>query len=444
MDRVLEDFITTLRRSGVRISVSESLDAARALQLVGYDDRNLLKNSLSVALAKSAQEKEIFSDCFDRFFSFDFFSEQPLDERSRKESTEGLSDLSRMLMTGDQPGLVTYMKQAARAENLSEIRYQTQKSLYAMRILERMGLSGLDANIRDLYQAGTPSSSATAARLEEARSYLVENVRSYVEEQLLLFSGYEYDKMIEDYLRNIKLSNLEQRYYHQMQGIIQRMVKRLNDLYSRKRKPARRGHLDFKQTIRDNVAYQGLLFNPRWKKVKVEKPNVVAICDISRSVSRLVRFFLLFLYGLNREIINVRSFIFCSNLAEVTDIFEQYPIEEAVARIQAGTDIPVLLARTDYDRTLRDFKERYLDAVTHKTTVLFLGDARNNYNNPQTQILKMLSERCKKLIWLNPETKPFWGTGDSEMLRYAPYCHVLKECNTLNHLERVVQSLLKK
>lgn len=443
MDRVLEDFISTLRSSGVRISVSESLDAARAVRLVGYEERRLLKDSLSSALAKSAPEKEIFSECFDHFFSFDFFPRQTENSPGR-EAAEGMTSLSRMLLEGDQAGLMTTMREAARAENLNAIRFYTQKSLYVMRILDRMGLRGLDGDIRDRYMSGTPSSAAAGARLEEARNYLYDNVRAYVEDQYRLFSGSEAEKMLEDYLRNTKLSNLEQRYFHHMQQIIQRLVKRLNDLHSRRRKPSRRGQLDFKRTLRDNIAYQGFLFDPKWKKIRIERPDVVAICDISRSVSRLVRFLLLFLYGLNKEIIHIRSFIFCSNLAEVTDVFDTYPVDEAVARIQAGTDLPILLARTDYDRSFRDFKEQYLDAVTHKTTVLILGDARNNYNDPQTAILKTISERCKKLIWLNPETKPFWGTGDSEMKRYAPYCHLLKECNTLNHLERVVQALLKK
>ncbi len=443
MDRVLEDFISTLRGSGVRISVSESLDAAHAVELVGYDERRLLKDSLAAALAKSAPEKEIFSDCFDRFFSFDFFPEYP-EDTPRREAAEGMSSLSRMLLEGDQAGLITTMREAARTENLNAIQFYTQKSLYVMRILDRMGLNGLDRDIRELFLSGSPSSSATAARLEEARDYVYDNVRAYVEDQYRLFSGSEADKMLETYLRNTKLSNLEQRYYQQMQHIIQRLVKKLNDLHSRRKKPSKRGQLDFKQTLRDNIAYQGFLFDPKWKKIKIEKPDVVAICDISRSVSRLVRFLLLFLYGLNKEIIHIRSFIFCSNLTEVTHVFDAYPVDEAVAKIQAGTDLPILLARTDYDRSFRDFKEQYMDAITHKTTVLILGDARNNYNDPQTRILKMISERCKKLIWLNPETKPFWGTGDSEMKRYTPYCHVLKECNTLNHLERVVQSLLKK
>jgi len=81
--------------------------------------------------------------------------------------------------------------------------------------------------------------------------------------------------------------------------------------------------------------------------------------------------------------------------------------------------------------------------VTNKTTLLILGDARNNYNDPETGILRLLHERSKRVIWLNPEPPSFWGTGDSEMKRYLPYCSLVRECSTVNHLERAVDFLLK-
>jgi hypothetical protein len=235
---------------------------------------------------------------------------------------------------------------------------------------------------------------------------------------------------------------LEQQHFQDMHIIIQRMVKRLNDLHSRRRKTFRRGQLDFKKTLRKNITYQGFLFDPKWKKRKIERPDLVVICDISRSVMRTVRFLLLFLYGLNKAIVRIRTFIFCSNLIEITSIFDECPVEVAVEKIRLGADLPILMGRTDYDQSFRDFKANHLDSVSRKTTVLILGDARNNYAEAQTGILKMIYERSKRLIWLNPETPSFWGTGDSEMKKYIPFCSMVKECNTLHHLEGVVTSLV--
>jgi uncharacterized protein len=444
MDRVLGDFITSLRHAGVRISISETLDALQATQLVGYDDRVVLSDSLSAALAKSAREKEIFRRCFDHFFSFDYFTNADLTAKATVDSQSPVNDFSlrRMLLTGDQSALVMAMREAARAVNLVGIQFSTQRSPFAMRMLDRMGVRALDAMIQQLQATGTPAAMGEATALEKARTFLVDNVRSYVDQQLRLNMPSATMDLLTSYLRHAKLSMLEQQHLQDMHVIIQRMVKRLNDLHSRRKKTARRGQLDFKKTLRQNITYQGFLFDPKWKTKKIDRPDIVVICDISRSVMRMVRFLLLFLYGLNKAIARIRTFILCSNLIEVTSIFDEYPVEAAIEKIRLGADLPILMGRTDYDQSFRDFKENFLDSVTRKTTVLILGDARNNYAEAQTGVVKMMYERSKRLIWLNPETPSFWGTGDSEMKKYAPFCTVVKECNTLHHLEGVVTSLI--
>jgi uncharacterized protein with von Willebrand factor type A (vWA) domain len=441
MDRILSDFIVSLRHAGVRISVSETLDALHSVRLVGYEDRESLRDALMAALPKSAPEKEIFNRCFDHFFSFDYFTdaESPPDPQQRPVTPAADDPLSRMLLNGDQSALVMAMREAARAANLTDIQFFTQRSLYALRILDRMGLPAMDGQMQ---ATGSPGAAQQAAALEKARTMLVDNVRRYVEQQLALNTPTAMENILTSYLRHAKLSMLEQQHFQDMHVIIQRMVKRLNDLHSRRRKTAKRGQLDFKKTLRQNITYQGFLFDPKWKKRKVERPDLVVICDVSRSVMRTVRFLLLFLYGLNKAIVRIRTFIFCSNLIEITTILDEYPVEVAVEKIRLGADLPILMGRTDYDQSFRDFKTNHLDSVTRKTTVLILGDARNNYAEEQTGILKSMYERSKRLIWLNPETPSFWGTGDSEMKKYAPFCSTIKECNTLHHLEGVVTSLV--
>jgi len=152
---------------------------------------------------------------------------------------------------------------------------------------------------------------------------------------------------------------------------------------------------------------------------------------------------LLFLYSLNEEVARIRSFIFCSNLVEVGHVFEEYEVEEALVRLQKGIGLGIQLGSTDYGGSFLDFKRDWLDTVTNKTTVLILGDARNNYGDPETEILKLIHERSRSLLWLNPEPPSFWGTGDSEMKKYLAYCTIVKECSTVNHLERVVDLLLR-
>jgi hypothetical protein len=139
----------------------------------------------------------------------------------------------------------------------------------------------------------------------------------------------------------------------------------------------------------------------------------------------------------------IRSFIFCSNLVEVSQVFEACQVEESLERLQRGIGLKIQFGRTDYGQAFRDFKENWLNLVTNKTTVIILGDGRNNYGDPETDILALIHERSKRVIWLNPEPPSFWGTGDSEMKSYIPYCSLVRECSTVNHLERVVDFLLK-
>jgi len=448
MQQVLQEFIRALRGSGVRISVSESLDAMHAAAMVGYRERLVLKDALSASLAKSQPEKEIFSDTFERYFAPDrSFEPRPEEGPPPEESAKPLdldkeTPLARMLLEGDRAGLSMAMRQAAQQVDVSAMWFFTQKSLYIQRILNAMGVDGLDRDIRLLGQRPGETAAQQRETLRRARAFLYENIRDFIEQQYSLFSGSATEEMMERYLRNLRLSNLEQQDFHRMQNIIRKMVKRLNDLHSRRKRRADRGCLDLKRTLRENVAYQGLLFDPQWRRKKVDRPDIVAVCDVSRSVEAYARFMLLFLYSLSEAVAKIRSFIFCSNLTEVSHVFEECGVEETLVRLQKGIGLGIMLGRTDYGQAWRDFKVKGLDAVTKKTTVIVLGDGRNNYGDPETGIFQVIHRRAKRLIWLTPEPPSFWGTGDSEIPRYLPYCYMLRECSTVRHLQRVVDFLL--
>ncbi|MFO7962570.1 MAG: VWA domain-containing protein [Desulfobacterales bacterium] len=445
MENVLLDFITALRHAGVRISVAENMDAMNAARLVGYADRRMLKTALSATLAKSRREQEIFETCFERFFSVEDARKPPdtFGEAAESEMPADLSDLGGMLMAGDTAGLGAALEQSAENARVKNIVFFTQKSLYMRRILQGMGIAGLEEDIKKMGMADDPAVKLQGEHLQQAKSVLVDYVRNYVEKQYSLYAGNVPEELLERFLKDTKLSNVEERDFHRMQALIKKMVKRLNDVHSRRKKTARRGWLDLKKTLRANIAYQGIIIDPKWKTKKEDRPDIVAICDVSRSVEAVVRFFLLFLYSLNDSLARVRSFVFCSNLVEVGHVFENYKTEAALDRILRGTGLDLQFSATDYGRAFLDFKEKWLDRVTRKTTILVLGDARNNFGKPRTDILKLLQERSKRIIWLNPEPVSFWGTGDSEMKRYMPYCFMVRECSTVNHIKRIVDYMLK-
>lgn len=442
MDRVLEDFICIARRAGVRISTSESIDAFQALACIGYSDRDILKNTLSSILAKTMPEKEILGRCFDRFFSAEGFpclyrNTPDISDPVNMGNTDQLTD---MLMMKDRVSLETAMRTAARDVSLESYRLPTQKSLLTNRILEKMGISAVIHNISDLQDKGLPSGQGMATALESARNELTAYVRQFVSRMIDLQTGDPVYATNTDSINNTKLSLFEQNQFNLINEIVLHLTKKLNDNLSRRLKSSRRGHLDFKQTLRDNVTFDGLLFKPKWKNRKIDKPDVIVMCDISRSVIRTVRFLLLILYSLNQTMVRIRSFVFCSTLMEVTDIFKEHSVADAISMIQDPRQFPTIIGRTDYEKAFGDFYENNYSGINRKTTIIILGDARNNFGNPRADILKKLYERCRRLIWLNPEVKSFWGTGDSEMKKYIPYCHMVRECNTLSHLKKVVMT----
>jgi uncharacterized protein with von Willebrand factor type A (vWA) domain len=330
------------------------------------------------------------------------------------------------------------MRQAAEQVDLEGIRFFTQKSLYVQRVLRAMGMDGLERDMKRL----SPAEREKSQFLRDVKGRLFEAARDLVERRYSIYAESANAEILERYLRSTSLSNIDSRDIERMKVIIRKMVKRLNDRHSRRCKRSRRGRLDFKRTLRHNMSYQGVLFDPAWKKKKVDRPEIVVLCDISRSVETFARFMLLFLHSLNEQVARITSFIFCSNLVEVSHIFKSFPVDEALDRLHKGAGLGVILGRTDYGRALEDFQSKGMARVHRRTTVMILGDARNNYNDPRSDILKRIQERSKKIIWLNPEPPPFWGTGDSEMNRYRAYCFLVRQCSTADHLARVVDSLL--
>ncbi|MEW6058525.1 MAG: VWA domain-containing protein, partial [Bdellovibrionota bacterium] len=176
-------------------------------------------------------------------------------------------------------------------------------------------------------------------------------------------------------------------------------------------------------------------------KKKKEKPQVVILCDVSDSVRNVSRFMLQFVYSVQDLYARVRSFIFVADLGEVTRLFEDNEIHAAIDLSLRGNIINIY-AHSDFGRAFRTFHRDYLSIVNKRTTVIVLGDARNNYNLPHEWVLRDIQQRAKQVFWLNPESRLTWGFGDSEMDRYAPHCDLVEECRNLNQLYRVIDKLV--
>lgn len=483
IDRTLVDFIKALRTAEVKVSPAETLDAMHAIDIVGFSDRQFLKDSLSMVLSKSTEEKAAFNTCFDRFFTVEKFDSPPddgsLDDSSPDPMDDGEFDsserqsgqqgqggsgggggmgeghgeadttedtslqpqsaLGQLLLSGDKNELAISITEAGRAVEVNQIVVFTQKGLYTRKIMDHMGLRELQDEIGELQALGGNAQNNLASRLKKARDLLRERVRDYVERQFFLHADETGKQLREELLRKVKLSNLEKRNFKEVQEIVFRMAKKLIAIHSKRRKTFKRGQLDIRKTLRHNMQYDGMFFDLRWKASRVDRPKVMAICDVSGSVSNYSRFLLMFLYSLAEILPKVRSFAFSSDLGEVTQLFEHSNLEDAIAKTLRDYGS----GSTDYGQMLLDFKKNCMNDVNSKTTIIILGDARNNYGNPRAEVLREIYDKSKRIIWLNPEPRNSWTVGDAEMKKYAPCCHQVEVCNSLMHLERVVGNLLR-
>ena len=478
LQETLVDFVKVLRTADVKVSPAETLDAMETMDLIGLKDRQFLKNSLALVLSKTPEEKETYESCFEKFFTTnkvtslnkpapdaqgdtDYESDGNSENETSGNSNNGgqgggsgnaedtqeidfeplnpTSVLGQLLLSGNRMEIMIQMAEAGRAVGVNEIVVFTQKGLFTRKIMEQMGLKGLQEEISNLQDLADRPEMHLAGRLKQARELLREQVRDYVERQFFLHADESGRQLREELLKKVKLSNLEKRNFKDVQEIVFKMAKKLIAIHSKRRKTFKRGQLDVRKTLRHNMKYDGLLFDVKWKAQKVDRPKVFCICDVSGSVSNYSRFLLMFLYSLTEVMPKVRAFAFSSDLGEVTQLFEQNNLEDAMAKTMRDYGN----GSTDYGQMLTDFRGQVLKDVDGKSTIIILGDARNNYGDPRNESLREVYDKAQRVIWLNPEPKSAWAVGDAEMKKYAPSCHQTEVCNSLVHLERVVGNLLR-
>ena len=436
-------FISTLRSAGVRISVAEELDAMRVVEVVGYQDRRLLRDALGLTVAKSLEEKELYEACFDEFFSRNEFKGQApaegVEEPETGEAGRNAAALGRMLLAGDRAGLAQAMERAANEIGVSQIRISPQVNLYARRIMEQMGINALEGQIRSLRSMGTAQSSQQADLLDAAREELQDEVRNFMRRQFLVYAKGEPDRIRDQFLRQMQLGAMSPQDKARLRIVVRQIARRLATRHARMLRKKRKGQLDVRRIIHKNAPNDGVMIRTAFRFKKIDKPKIVAICDVSRSVAASAEFLLLFLWSLREVLGGVRAFAFSADLIEVTEILDKLNPEEAARQILRT----IGFASTNYGDSLATFRKNWIDILDRKTTVIILGDARGNRTEPRADIVRELSERSKRLIWLNPEGRQSWGTGDSSMLRYKNYCHLAKVCNSIADLEEVVSDLLE-
>jgi uncharacterized protein with von Willebrand factor type A (vWA) domain len=450
MERALNGFIRALRLAGVEASTAEAIDAARTLAIVGYDDRAALRASFGVVLAKSETEKSIHDTVFDQYFAppAEAPAGSPEDDNAAETPETGDPEIDGLLAMaaggggeggGGTSAARAQISRAATEAGADEIRFQSQTSYYVARTMERLGIAALEARLIQLLNQSTPEAQAEAQILAEARDRLRRMVRAAVDRRYELYGRPATEQFMTDVAVNKAMAQIGTSDLPRMKAAVARMAKRLAVKHARRQRIRLNGQLDVRRTLRANAGRDSVPFDLVFRYKRRDKPRIVAVCDVSGSVSAHARFLLLFLHTLHQAVTDLSTFVFSNALHDVEDLLERLPFEQAMAQILRDFGG----GGTDYGAAFAKLEEEYWDVIDKRTTVLMLGDGRSNYTPARIEIFREMADRAKRIVWLQTEAPGRWGTGDSYMLKYLPYCAQVSHCVTVADLERAVDEVLE-
>jgi len=471
MEAKIVEFTNLLRKSGIRVSVSEGIDAFTALDELSLDDRELFKDALRTSMVKRGDEIATYDELFDLFWSGfydslrDSFNQaagglpegMDLEELLKQiaemlQNMEGeigdLSELARAMLTGDLSALEQMIRQAAEQAGIERIENFLQVGFFSRRTTEQMGMEGAVGELEDLAaqmaEAGMSPDQVEALRqlIQRLTETMRRSIRNFTERELQTRNHDYMEKFRQETLLEKSFYNLTEDEVRKMREVVERLAQKIKNILTIRRRRMKRGKLDLHQTLRRNMSHGGIPFEMVWKHRKKDRPKLVILCDVSSSVANVSRFMLQFMQSLSEAFTKIRAFVFVSELGEVTQVFADYEINEAIDKALDGADVINVYTRSNFGFAFHHFWQNYLSAIDNKTTVLILGDARNNYNDAKAWCLRDIHNKAKNVVWLNPESPSAWGFGDSVMDRYLPYCDVVEECRNLRQLAKVVDQIV--
>ncbi len=477
---LLGGFIQELRGAGLPVSLTENLDAMEAVRAIPIGDRTTFKHALGATLVKNHQHWPAFETVFDVYFSIrgpeysltsddDDGSGEGEGEDGQPNEGEGSGseggggggdamsneDLAEMLyqalMRQDQNLQRAVARTAVqrfagmepgRPVGGTYYLYRTLRNLDLDGVLERLleadrqdneGRSGLDDRLaKDEYES----------RIEKLKTEIEAEIRR----RLVADRGVEaMAKTLRKPLpEDLDFMHATRDEMETLRKAIAPLTRKLAIRLARKRRHRNKGGLDFRNTIRRSLSYGGVPAEPRFKHPRPSKPEIVILADISGSVAAFARFTLHLVYAMSGQFSKVRAFVFIDGLDEVTRFFDGHDdITASVHRVNTEADVVWVDGHSDYGHAFEVFEKDYLkSAITSKTTVMILGDARNNYHAAQSWIIQEMKRNAKQVFWLNPEPGSYWDTGDSIVSEYAQYCDGLFEVRNLRQLETFIEAVL--
>ena len=472
---LLTGFITELRNAGLPVSLTENLDAMEAIQHIPIEDREAFKYALGATLVKNHAHWRSFETVFEVYFSLrgpqyqisengdadDLWRE--MQEQMQQGEGRGAGGamnsltpeemmqlLMQALRSGDQALMRALAKQAVNRFAGMEPGRPVGGTYYLYRTLRNLDL---DSMLEKLMEASRQEVGGDLTSLEERleRDEHQSNIEKFKQEveaeirrRLVADRGAEaMAKTLRKPLpEDVEFMHASREEMAGLKKALQPLTRKLAAKLARKRKHGRKGPLDFRNTVRHSLSYGGVPAEPKFKFPRPAKPELMVVADISGSVAAFARFTLMLVYAIQGQFSKVRSFVFIDGIDEVTEFFRATEdVSEAIARINTEADVIWVDGHSDYGHAFEVFWNKYGKDITSRTTVLLLGDARNNYHASQSWVVKEIQQKARHVYWLNPEPRSYWNTGDSIVGEYGSFTDGVYECRNLRQLESFVEKL---
>jgi len=453
--RILQ-LIAALRASGVRVSLAESAEAFSAVDIMGIQDREEFRLSLRATLIKDFKDIPTFDKLFPLFFGSGqppMMGGNPSDDMTPEEAqmladalrqfAENLRQRMERLMNGE-PLSRAELEALGQLVGLNQADNLQYQEWMAQRMMRAMAFPEVQKAVRELMEQ-LAQMGMNRERIEQIRQMIQQNMQG-MREQMEQFAGERIAENLSEKPRGENIDNLMNRPFEALsdadkkvlQREVQKLAAALRTRIALRQKRAKNGKMDAKATIRANLKYHGVPMEIKHKD-RVRKPKIVVICDVSTSMRFCSELMLTFLFALQGQVRKTHAFAFIDHLESISEDFSGTNADEAIQSVLWR--MPSGHYNTDFGWSLNDFQNEYMDTLNSGTTLLIVGDGRNNYNDPRVDIFSTMSRRSTRTIWLNPEPATMWH-GDSDMQKYAPLCSNVLKVSNLRELANAVDDLM--
>jgi hypothetical protein len=465
VDEQVLDFIGRLRAGGLSISLAESKDALEALQVVPLESTGTLRSALKATLIKKESDFPLFEAVYDEYFTGSLAMRMTGDD-SVEEPFAGEADyamlgpadfaamLSDAVVSGTHDDVIALALMAAEGIGMMEggfgkgsraVATMAGSGYYVFRAMEWLDIRDTSNRLEELARNGDliPGMPPVLAldRVREGLRMFREALEREIRRRIALARGdrpEERKKRLPPRPEEIDFTGATLGQVEEMRRVLPALARRLAARLARKHSLGRSGRVDIRNTLRHSLSYGGVPFDVKYRKKVPSRPELFILCDISGSVRTFSTFTLQLVYSLHQQFRSVRSFAFIDRVDEVTEYFNTYEVDEAIARVYREALVVDGDGHSDVGRALELFYQEFNDELSPRSSVLILSDARNNNMDPRTWALESLREKARRVYWLNPESRDRWDTGDSVMNEYTDHVYGVHECRNLKQLSDFV------